>query len=175
MVTAYAAAIMVCVFGSFVLSDGRTIKEFGLGLAVALLVDATIVRMILVRGHGASGQRQLAAAELTGMDAEHPRRRQGHAAAPDHAPPRAGAPGRLSRGAAEASFRRVKGRKDMAVLVDALGPPRRHRRRSRPGAYGLMEARQATLTGFRCHHAGDTVLRPDCAGLMQTPPPLLGG
>jgi putative drug exporter of the RND superfamily len=43
-----AAAIMICVFGSFVLSGSREIKEFGLGLAVAVLVDATVVRMVLV-------------------------------------------------------------------------------------------------------------------------------
>lgn len=43
-----AAAIMVAVFGSFVFGDQRVIKEFGLGLAVAVLVDATVVRMILV-------------------------------------------------------------------------------------------------------------------------------
>jgi RND superfamily putative drug exporter len=43
-----AAAIMVCVFGSFVFAADRDIKQFGLGLAVAVLVDATIVRMVLV-------------------------------------------------------------------------------------------------------------------------------
>jgi putative drug exporter of the RND superfamily len=43
-----AAAIMICVFGSFMLSGTREIKQFGLGLAVAVLVDATIVRMVLV-------------------------------------------------------------------------------------------------------------------------------
>jgi RND superfamily putative drug exporter len=43
-----AALIMVTVFGSFVFGDNRTIKEFGLGLAVAILVDATIVRLLLV-------------------------------------------------------------------------------------------------------------------------------
>jgi len=43
-----AAAIMVCVFGSFVLGDIRVLKLFGLGLAVAVLLDATVVRMILV-------------------------------------------------------------------------------------------------------------------------------
>ncbi|HEV7492567.1 MMPL family transporter [Baekduia sp.] len=43
-----AALIMVTVFGSFVFGDERVIKEFGLGLAVAILVDATIVRMLLV-------------------------------------------------------------------------------------------------------------------------------
>jgi putative drug exporter of the RND superfamily len=43
-----AAAIMVCVFGSFVLGGERVIKEFGLGLAAAILIDATLVRMVLV-------------------------------------------------------------------------------------------------------------------------------
>src|SRR5438874_11150549 len=44
-----AAAIMVCVFFSFVLGPDRSIKLFGLGLAVAVLIDATIVRLILVQ------------------------------------------------------------------------------------------------------------------------------
>jgi RND superfamily putative drug exporter len=43
-----AAAIMVCVFGSFALSDVRALKIIGLGLATAVLIDATVVRMILV-------------------------------------------------------------------------------------------------------------------------------
>jgi RND superfamily putative drug exporter len=43
-----AALIMVTVFGSFVLADATTLKLFGLGLATAILVDATIVRMVLV-------------------------------------------------------------------------------------------------------------------------------
>jgi RND superfamily putative drug exporter len=43
-----AAAIMVCVFGSFVLGDVRVLKLFGLGLATAVFVDASLVRMILV-------------------------------------------------------------------------------------------------------------------------------
>ncbi len=44
-----AAAIMVCVFGPFVIGDPlRILDVFGLGLAVAILVDATLVRMVLV-------------------------------------------------------------------------------------------------------------------------------
>jgi RND superfamily putative drug exporter len=43
-----AAAIMIAVFMSFVLGDLRVIKLMGLGLATAILVDATVVRMILV-------------------------------------------------------------------------------------------------------------------------------
>jgi putative drug exporter of the RND superfamily len=43
-----AAAIMFCVFASFVIGDVRVLKVFGLGLAVAVLVDATIIRLVLV-------------------------------------------------------------------------------------------------------------------------------
>jgi RND superfamily putative drug exporter len=44
-----AAAIMFCVFASFVIKDPlHILKVFGLGLATAVLVDATIVRMMLV-------------------------------------------------------------------------------------------------------------------------------
>jgi putative drug exporter of the RND superfamily len=43
-----AAAIMVVVFGSFLLESNRTVKLFGTGLATAVLLDATVVRMLLV-------------------------------------------------------------------------------------------------------------------------------
>ncbi len=43
-----AAAIMVVVFGSFVFEEIREIKLFGFGLALAVLLDATLVRMVLV-------------------------------------------------------------------------------------------------------------------------------
>jgi RND superfamily putative drug exporter len=43
-----AAAIMVAVFLSFVLGDDRLVKLFGLGLASAILIDATIVRLVVV-------------------------------------------------------------------------------------------------------------------------------
>ena len=43
-----AAAIMVVVFGTFVLEPDRTMKLMGTGLAVAILLDATVVRMLLV-------------------------------------------------------------------------------------------------------------------------------
>jgi RND superfamily putative drug exporter len=43
-----AAAIMVVVFGAFLFEDMRMIKLFGVGLGFAVLVDATIVRMLLV-------------------------------------------------------------------------------------------------------------------------------
>jgi RND superfamily putative drug exporter len=43
-----AAAIMVCVFFSFMLGHLRVIKEFGFGLSVAVLLDALVVRCVLL-------------------------------------------------------------------------------------------------------------------------------
>jgi RND superfamily putative drug exporter len=43
-----AAVIMITVFLAFVPSTDMTVKMFGLGLAVAVLLDATVVRMVLV-------------------------------------------------------------------------------------------------------------------------------
>jgi RND superfamily putative drug exporter len=43
-----AAAIMVCVFLSFVLGEERVIKEFGVSLASAVFLDALIVRCMLL-------------------------------------------------------------------------------------------------------------------------------
>jgi RND superfamily putative drug exporter len=43
-----AALIMVCVFAAFVLGHDRNLKLFGLGLALAVFIDATLVRMVLV-------------------------------------------------------------------------------------------------------------------------------
>ncbi len=43
-----AAAIMCCVFISFAFGDQRVIKEFGIGLASAIFIDAFIIRLFLV-------------------------------------------------------------------------------------------------------------------------------
>jgi RND superfamily putative drug exporter len=43
-----AALIMISVFAAFILGDDVGIKMFGLGLAVAVLIDATLVRIVLV-------------------------------------------------------------------------------------------------------------------------------
>jgi RND superfamily putative drug exporter len=43
-----AALIMISVFASFALGLDPITKMFGLGLAVAVFLDATIVRMVLV-------------------------------------------------------------------------------------------------------------------------------
>jgi RND superfamily putative drug exporter len=43
-----AAAIMICVFLSFMLGENRVIKEFGLSLASAVFLDAVVVRCLLL-------------------------------------------------------------------------------------------------------------------------------
>jgi RND superfamily putative drug exporter len=43
-----AAAIMIVVFGSFILGGQRVIKEFGVGLSAAIFVDAVVIRTALV-------------------------------------------------------------------------------------------------------------------------------
>jgi RND superfamily putative drug exporter len=43
-----AALIMILVFGSFILGGQRVIKEFGVGLAAGILVDAVLIRMCVV-------------------------------------------------------------------------------------------------------------------------------
>jgi putative drug exporter of the RND superfamily len=43
-----AAAIMICVFLSFMLGDQRSIKEFGFGLAAAVFLDALVVRCVML-------------------------------------------------------------------------------------------------------------------------------
>jgi RND superfamily putative drug exporter len=43
-----AAAIMICVFTTFALMGQRGVAEFGMGLAVAVALDAFIVRTVLV-------------------------------------------------------------------------------------------------------------------------------
>jgi RND superfamily putative drug exporter len=45
-----AAAIMVCVFLAFTFSAAAVVTMMGLGLAAAVLIDATIVRLVLVPG-----------------------------------------------------------------------------------------------------------------------------
>lgn len=43
-----AAGIMVVVFGAFILSPDRMLQQFGLGLAVAVLLDALVIRCLVV-------------------------------------------------------------------------------------------------------------------------------
>jgi len=43
-----AAAIMIVIFAAIIPSDQVLIKVFGVGMVAAILVDATIIRMLLV-------------------------------------------------------------------------------------------------------------------------------
>jgi putative drug exporter of the RND superfamily len=43
-----AGAIMIVVFGAFMLSPDRMLQQFGLGLAVAILMDAVVIRCLIV-------------------------------------------------------------------------------------------------------------------------------
>jgi len=43
-----AALIMVAVFAAFALADVITIKSIGVGMAIAVLIDATVIRVLLV-------------------------------------------------------------------------------------------------------------------------------
>jgi RND superfamily putative drug exporter len=43
-----AAGIMIFVFGAFLLSEDRMLQQFGLGLAVAVLLDAFVIRCLIV-------------------------------------------------------------------------------------------------------------------------------
>src|SRR4051795_2817430 len=43
-----AALVMVAVFGSFALASDQVVKQIGIGLAAAILIDATIIRAVLL-------------------------------------------------------------------------------------------------------------------------------
>ena len=43
-----AAAIMICVFGAFIFGGQRVVAQFGVGLATAVLLDAFVLRTLLV-------------------------------------------------------------------------------------------------------------------------------
>jgi RND superfamily putative drug exporter len=47
-VITYAALIMCIVFGAFTLVEISIIKQLGFGLATAIFIDATLIRMVLV-------------------------------------------------------------------------------------------------------------------------------
>jgi RND superfamily putative drug exporter len=43
-----AAAIMICVFLSFMIGNQRSLKEFGFGLAAAVFLDAIVIRCVML-------------------------------------------------------------------------------------------------------------------------------
>ncbi len=68
-----AAAIMVVVFTSFVLNPDPTVKMLAIGMAFAVLIDASLVRMVLVPvGHDAARRPRLVDAALAGTGGAEP-------------------------------------------------------------------------------------------------------
>ena len=73
-----AAAIMVVVFLAFIAAPDTFLKLFGIGLASAIFLDATLVRMVLVPAvMQLLGQPQLVDTELAGADPAPPGGRAG--------------------------------------------------------------------------------------------------
>ena len=61
-----AASIMILVFASFIISGNPTVKQFGVGLAAAVAVDAVIVCLVLPGADAAGRQARLVAARRPG-------------------------------------------------------------------------------------------------------------
>ena len=66
-----AALVMVAVFGSFALGSDQLAKQIGVGLAAAILIDATIIRAVLLPAtHEAPRRAQLVPAQAPRLAAE---------------------------------------------------------------------------------------------------------
>ena len=65
-VIASAAAIMVAVFASFILNGDPTVKEFGVGLASAILIAGVTVCVLFASRHAHHGRPHLVATTLAG-------------------------------------------------------------------------------------------------------------
>ena len=65
-----AAAIMVVVFASFLLDPSRILQQFGLGLAVAVFLDALVIRLERAVPLGAVAGERYAPHQMTMLDSE---------------------------------------------------------------------------------------------------------
>ena len=74
---AAAALIMISVFGSFILNGDPVVKQFGVGLASAVFLAATMVLMLAPAVLILLGQVGMVDAALAGADRPHHRHR-GH-------------------------------------------------------------------------------------------------
>ena len=71
-----AALIIIAVFGGFAVGDLVMFQQMGFGVAVSLLIDATIIRSVLLpAAMKLLGERELVPAELAALAAGLPRRR----------------------------------------------------------------------------------------------------
>ena len=96
-----AALIMVTVFAAFALAEVITIKSIGVGMAIAVAIDATIVRVLLVP----ATMRLMGKLELVGARVPRPVRR------PARLQPRRGRRGRRGRAAATGGTPRLSRRR----------------------------------------------------------------
>ena len=71
-----AALIMTAVFGAFILDPQIFLKIIGIGMAAAVVIDATVIRLVLVPvDDGAAGRQELVDARLARPDHPSPRHR----------------------------------------------------------------------------------------------------
>ena len=75
-----AATIMILVFGAFILSGQQVVGEIGLGMAAAVLLDAFLLRTLLVPALMHLSARELVAAQLARPRAPAPVHRTSHPA-----------------------------------------------------------------------------------------------
>ena len=96
-----AALIMILIFGSFIFGGERVIKEFGLGLAAGIFMDAVLIRMAIVPAiMFMLGQVELVVPEVARPDPAEVRHRPRHRRRPGRRHPlrpRAGPGARLTR------------------------------------------------------------------------------
>ncbi len=92
-----AAAIMVVVFLSFVLGADVSVKQIGLGLAVAVLVDATVVGSCSARPTGGCPRRWPASCPRPPSSRTSPRPRSGFPSRPPSSDPGQGLAGESAR------------------------------------------------------------------------------
>ena len=85
-VIAAAAIIMISVFGSFVLNGDPTIKQFGVGLSVAVLLASAMVLSLAPAMLTLFGRRALVAPTLAGQPAPTRRHRRRRTPTPNHPP-----------------------------------------------------------------------------------------
>ena len=174
-----AAAIMVCVFLSFMLGEDRVIKEFGLSLASAVFLDALVVRCLLLPADaapvGAGTWRSAgvarpgaAAREHRGHDAA---RRSGRGAttAPAAAP---AAPGAAAGVATEGSGGLSPARRRRAALAPACcarsARSARCARRRRPPRLARAAAARRAARVRRPRASGELAARPGLSvGIMS--------
>jgi hypothetical protein len=119
---------MFCVVASFVIGDVRVLKVFGLGLAVAVLVDAT-PRVGATAGQPNVLDLALPHDEPSGEQHDHVDEEPGEAAGATLPPPRLGADPRMDQRRRDADWPpRVDGRRRLSTRPTRGWPWRRCRR-----------------------------------------------